>query len=181
VQDMVQIGSGYATRTDPAAFVLGPAGLAFDPRTNTLYVASQAQEVGGVEVGTIFAIANASLTSGDHGTGTVVFADATRLHAPTGMALAPNGDLIIANDDGVNADPNQPSELVEITTAGQFVAQTSIDPLNAGPFDVAVTSVDGKLQLAALNDNQNTVTVWSFQTGTPFPTTFPGLGQNLGF
>jgi DNA-binding beta-propeller fold protein YncE len=165
--------------------VLGPAGLAFDPRTNTLYVVSQAQKVAGVEVGTIFAIANASLTSGDHGTGTVVFTDPTHLHAPTGLALAPNGDLIIANNDGVNVDPNQPSELVEITTGGQFVAQMSIDPLIDGPFGVAVTSVKGqvfgKLQVAALNDNQNTVSVWTFQTGIPFPTTFPGSGQNLGF
>jgi hypothetical protein len=181
VQDMVQIGSGYATRTDPAAFVLGPAGLAFDPRTNTLYVASQAQMVGGVEVGTLFAIANASLTSGDHGTGTVVFADTAHLHAPTGLALAPNGDLIIANNDGVNVDPNQPSELLEITTAGQFVAQTSLDPLIDGPFGIAVSTSGGELHIAAVNDNQNTVMVWSFQTGISFPTTFPGSGPSLGF
>jgi hypothetical protein len=181
VQDMVQIGSGYATRTDAAAFVLGPAGLAFDPRTGTLYVASQAEKVGGVDVGTIFAIANASLTSGDHGKGTVVFADTTHLHAPTGIALLPNDDLIIANNDGVNADPNQPSTLVEITPAGQFVAQTSIDPLIDGPFDVAVSTVKGKLQIAALNDNQNTVSVWTFQNGVAFPPTFPSSGQNLGF
>jgi hypothetical protein len=35
--------------------------------------------------------------------------------------------------------------------------------------------------VAALNNNQNTVSVWTFQTGISFPTTFPGSGQNLGF
>ena len=89
VQDMVQIASGYATRTDAAAFVVGPGGLAYDPRTDTLYVASQAEKVNGTEVGTIFAIANAGTTSADNGKGTVVYADATHLHGPIGLAWRP--------------------------------------------------------------------------------------------
>jgi hypothetical protein len=181
VQDMVQIASGYANRSDNAAFVVGPAGLAFDPRTNTLYVASEAEKVGGVETGTIFAVANASTTSGDHGKGTVVFADPTHLHGPLGLLLASNGDLIAANNDSVNIDPNQPSELVEFTPTGQFVGQFSLDPSIDGPFSLAESSSGGQLNFAALNDNQNTVSIWSFQTGISFPAGFPGGGQNLGF
>jgi hypothetical protein len=181
VQDMVQIASGYANRSDNAAFVVGPAGLAFDPRTDTLYVASEAEKVSGTEVGTIFAVDNASTTSGDHGKGTVVFADPMHLHGPLGMVLAPNGDLIAANNDSVNIDPNQPSELVEFTRAGQFVGQFSLDPLIDGPFSLAVQSDGGQLKFAALNNNQNTVSIWSFQTGTSFPAAFPGSGGNLGF
>jgi hypothetical protein len=179
VQDMVQIASGYATRTDAAAFVVGPGGLAYDPRTDTLYVASQVEKVGSVEVGSIFAVANASLTSGDHGKGTLVYADTAHLHGPIGLVLLPNGDLMAANSDAVNTDPNQPSELVEFTTAGQFVGQFSVDPLNAGAFGVAVTDGGGQFRLAAVNDNQNTVSTWSFQTGEPFPA--GSGGQNLGF
>jgi hypothetical protein len=180
VQDMVQIASGYATRTDANAFVVGPGGLAFDPRTNTLYVASQAEKVNGTEVGSIFAIANASTTSGDHGKGTLVYADSTHLHGPIGLVLAPNGDLIAANSDAVNTDPNQPSELVEFTTTGQFVGQFSVDPNNAGAFGLAVNSSAGQFQLAAVDDNAGpgnagspystvTLSVWTFQTGTAFP------------
>jgi hypothetical protein len=181
VEDMVQIASGYASRTDMAAFVVGPAGLAFDPRTNTLFVASEAEMVGGTEAGTIFAIPNASTTSGDHGKGAVVFADTAHLHGPLGMILLPNGDLAIANNDSVNIDPTQPSELVEITTAGQFVGQFSLDPNIDGPFALAVTSTDGVLRFAALNDNQNTVSIWSFQTGISFPDVLPGIEPPLGF
>jgi hypothetical protein len=167
VADMVQIASGYRTRLDPAAFVVGPGGLAYNPQTDTLYVASQAEMVGGAEVGTVFAVAHAGATAADHGTGTVVYADAAHLHGPIGLALAPNGDLITANSDAVNTDSNQPSELVEFTPAGQFVKQFAVDPLNAGAFGVAVNSSGGQIQLAAVNDNQNTVSVWTFALANP--------------
>ena len=36
VDDMVQIASGYRTRLDPAALVVGPGGLAFDAKSDTL-------------------------------------------------------------------------------------------------------------------------------------------------
>ena len=40
VKQKVQIASGYKTKTDPTVLVLGPTGLAFDPVTGILYVAS---------------------------------------------------------------------------------------------------------------------------------------------
>src|SRR5260370_12632731 len=98
-----QIASGYTHRTDPAALVLGPTGLAFDAKTDTLFVASTADNK-------IYAIHNAEFTQRDGGTGKVIFQDATHLHGPIAMVLAPNGDLIVANGDAANADPNQPSE-----------------------------------------------------------------------
>ena len=78
-----------------------------------------------------------------------------------GLVLAPNGDLITANYDAVNVDANQPSELVEFTTSGQFVGEFSIDPTNAGAFNLNLSSVNGKLQLAAVDDNTNSLDVWT--------------------
>jgi hypothetical protein len=173
VADKVQIASGYATRLDPAAFVIGPGGLAYDPRTDTLYVAAQDELVGGVEVGSVFAIPNAGRTAGDHGKGNLVYADAAHLHSPIGLVLLPNGDLLTANSDAVNTDPNQPSELVEFTPTGTFVNQFSIDPLNGGAFGLNFISSGGQLRFAALNDNQVTASFWSFQTGIDFPATPP--------
>src|SRR5262249_48140121 len=40
VHSMVQIASGYAHRADPAAFQVGPTGLAYNSATGVLYVAS---------------------------------------------------------------------------------------------------------------------------------------------
>jgi hypothetical protein len=156
VASMTTIGSGFAHRLDPAALVLGPAGLAFDASTDTLYVASSDQNA-------VFAISDALFDKGSAGTGTFVFSDPTKLHGPTGLVLAPNGDLIIANSDGSNVDPNQPSELVEITTTGQFVGQLSVDPNNGGAFGLALTvGADGTITLIAVDDNSDQLKFYSF-------------------
>ena len=62
VESMTQIASGYLTRTDPAALVVGPTGLAYDAKSDTLYVASTGDNE-------IFAIPNAGTRKSDGGTG----------------------------------------------------------------------------------------------------------------
>ena len=114
IQSLTRIASGYLTRTDPMALVVGPTGLAYDPTSGVLYVASTGDNE-------IFAIPNAAKRRSNAGMGTLVYQDDTHLHGPLGLVLAPNGDLITANGDAVNTDPNQPSELVEFTPGGQFV------------------------------------------------------------
>ncbi|MDR3638425.1 MAG: hypothetical protein P4L84_31770 [Isosphaeraceae bacterium] len=143
-----QIASGYTHRSDPAALEIGPTGLVFDPARNVLYVASTGDNA-------IFAVRGASTTRTDQGTGRVIDQDSTHLHGPLGLVRAPNGDLIAANGDAVNADPNQPSELVEFTPSGRFVAQFSLDPNPAGPFGIALASAGRSVIMAAVNDNHN--------------------------
>jgi uncharacterized protein (TIGR03118 family) len=161
VESITQIASGYAHRTDPTALVVGPTGLAYDPRTDTLYVASTADNA-------IYAIRDASETEHNHGTGRVVFSDPTFLHGPLGLVLAPNGDLIIANGDAVNTDPNHLNELVEITPTGKFVAQFQLDSGSGGAaFGIAVTSDNGVVRFATVDDNTNMVDLWTFQRSRP--------------
>jgi hypothetical protein len=100
---------------------------------------------------------------GSAGTGTLVYQDLVHLHGPLDLTMAPNGDLIVANSDGSNADPNQPSELVEFTQEGKFVAESPVDPNNGGAFGVALTMI-GKgagYRIGAVDDNQNTITIWN--------------------
>ncbi len=160
INSITSIGSGYMTRTDPAALVIGPTGLAYNPKNDTLYVASTGDNK-------IFAIKNASTRTSSGGTGSVVYADNANLRGPLGLALAPNGNLITANGDAVNADPTQPSELIEFTPGGKFVGAFSIDAQQGGAFGVAVTNVGGLLRLAAVEDITNSVDVWSFETDPP--------------
>jgi hypothetical protein len=151
----VQIASGYGHRADPAALVLGPTGLAFDARRDVLYVASTLDNE-------IFAVPNAERLRSDQGTGVVVYNDPAHLHGPIGLALAPNGNLIAANADAVNADPNQNSEIVEFTPKGQFVAQFSLDAaMPAAPFGIAINTVGRTTSLAAVNDDTNQLEVFS--------------------
>jgi uncharacterized protein (TIGR03118 family) len=151
------IGSGFKSQPNDAALILGPTGLAFDARTDTLFVASTADNA-------VFAIRNAAVTRMNEGTGTMIFQD-PHLRGPLGLALAPNGDLIAANGDAVNTDPTQPSELVEFTRHGQFVGQFSVDAGTGGAFGLAVTNDNGLLRLAAVDDVTNTLDVWTFRTG----------------
>jgi uncharacterized protein (TIGR03118 family) len=155
VQGLTRIGSGYLTRTDPAALVIGPTGLAYDAKRDLLYVASTGDNE-------IFAISKAGKRSSDGGMGSLVYQDDAHLRGPLGLVLAPNGDLIAANGDAVNPDPTQTSELVEFTPNGKFVGEFSIDPSAGAAFGVAVTNVGGILRFAAVEDATNSLDIWTF-------------------
>ena len=147
-----QIASGYAHRCDPASLVVGPTGLALDPNSGILYVASTGDNE-------IFAVPNAMTATSDRGTGTVFIHDDLHLHGPLALALAPNGDLITAQGDAVNPDPTQPSELVEFTADG--VKQRSIDMAAPGSaFGLALGSSGGSLRFAAVDDFLNVLDIW---------------------
>jgi hypothetical protein len=149
-----RIASGYTFRSDPAALVLGPTGLVYDPQRDVLYVASTADNA-------IFGVSGAGNSQHDGGKGVVIYADNAHLHGPLGMAAGPNGHLFVANGDAVNADPKQPSEIVEFTPQGRFVAQLSIDPALDGAFGIAFAQPQHEfVRFAAVDDNTNTVTVW---------------------
>jgi hypothetical protein len=163
LESATQIASGYLIRTDPNALVVGPTGLAFNARTDTLYVASTGDNA-------IFAIPDASDTRHDHGTGRMIFNDSTVLHGPLGLVLAPNGDLILSNGDAVKPDTNHPNELVEITQSGKFVTQFQLDSGNGGgAFGLAVTTENGLVRFAAVDDNTNSVDIWTLSESTIGP------------
>ncbi|MDR3099095.1 MAG: hypothetical protein LBV73_18735 [Paraburkholderia sp.] len=156
------VASGYLHRTDPAALVVGPTGLAYDPLRDVLYVASTGDNA-------VFAVYGAAATNHDGGMGRMIYQDNTHLHGPLALALAPNGHLVAANGDAVNPDPKQPSEIVEFTVDGQFIAQLSVDAVQGSAFGLAfgfAPGTDGKqrLQFAAVDDNTNTATVWTLPT-----------------
>jgi DNA-binding beta-propeller fold protein YncE len=155
VLSKTQIASGFAHRTDPNALVVGPTGLAYDARTGTLYVASTGDNA-------IYAIPFAGITPIDEGKGRLVSNDPQHLHGPLGLTLAPNGDLIAANGDAVNQDPQQLNELVELTPQGKFVSEFQIDNGAAGAaFGLALQVHDDHLRLAAVDDNTNSLLVWT--------------------
>ena len=155
VESITQIASGYTHRCDPAALVVGPTGLAFDSHNGTLYVASTGDNA-------IYAIHNAGRSTEDQGMGDLVYSDMTELRGPLGLVLAPNGNLITSNGDAVNGDPNHPSELIEFTRSGHFVAAMSVDPNGqGGAFGIAVRGSEDAFRLAAVDDVNNTLKVWS--------------------
>ncbi|CAM2161789.1 hypothetical protein BC2230_100159 [Burkholderia cepacia] len=82
------------------------------------------------------------------------------MSGPLALALAPNGHLVTANGDAINADAQQPSEIVEFTVDGRSVAQMQVDTVPGAAFGPAFghASKDQR-QFAAVDDNTNTATV----------------------
>ena len=156
VTSTTQIASGYAHACDAVTFVDAPTGLVYDPESDILYVASTLDNK-------VFAVGDAAETNKDRGRGTIIYSDNVHLHGPLGMILAPNGDLIVSNNDAVNPDPNHASELVEFTIDGQFVKQISVDPAQGGSFGLAVRTSGAAAKFAAVDDNQNILLIWTLK------------------
>jgi sugar lactone lactonase YvrE len=113
---VTRIGSGFAQKTDPAAFVLGPTGVALS-RRGTLFVAD-------TENSRITAIRHAMTRHTSAGNGTLV-SSGGRLNAPLGMTLAPNGNILTVN--GGNG------RIVETTPGGVQVASRFLDRSGSPP------------------------------------------------
>jgi hypothetical protein len=154
IEKATQIASGYGHRCDPAAFVVGPTGVALDEEKDILYVSSTVDNA-------IFAISNASDRTSDAGMGHLVVQDQVHLHGPLGLVLAPNGDLISTQSDAINTDPNQLSEVVEFTPAGKFVAQFQVDPNAGSAFGIALRSHSDGFVFATVDDTTAVLDIWA--------------------
>jgi len=109
------IGSGFSQRTDPAALVIGPTGVALSA-DGTLYVADSLAN-------RTAAIPNAVQRQTSAGRGLTVSANGA-INIPLGLTMAPNGDIIIANGGDGN--------LVEISPNGNQVAVKTVEQGGAG-------------------------------------------------
>lgn len=156
VESATQIASGYGFQCDPVTFVDAPTGLVYDSEKDVLYVASTVDNA-------VFAVHDAAKRTHDGGMGGVIYTDSTHLHGPLGMAVAPNGHLVVSNNDAINSDPNQPSEIVEFTVVGKFVKQISVDPAQGGSFGLAIASSGDVARFAAVDDNASVLLIWTLQ------------------
>jgi hypothetical protein len=98
------IASGFPERTDPAALVIGPTGVAFDNITGTLFVADSLNNRIAAVPNALFR--NDAATDADQTIQTISVGHL--LNDPLGLVFAPGGDLIAANgNDGnlVEVDP----------------------------------------------------------------------------
>ncbi len=153
--DHYTIASGYMHQGDPAALFDAPTGLVYDRQTDRLYVASTLDNA-------VFVVKDASKLTSSAGPGDIVYDDNTHLHGALAMAEAPNGHLLVTNNDVINSDPNQPSEIVEFTKQGEFVKEIPVDPNQGGSFGLAVNKEsDDMAVLAAVDDNTASITIWT--------------------
>jgi hypothetical protein len=148
------VASGYVHQGDPVALFDAPTGLVYDEDRDVLFVASSGDNA-------VFAVHDAAKRKSSAGPGHIVYQDNTHLHGPLGLAQAPNGHLLVANNDAINSDPTQPSEIVEFTKGGNFVKELSVDPMQGGSFGLAVQRMGGQEIFAAVDDVTSNLIVWT--------------------
>lgn len=129
LENSTVIASGLPERTDSAALVIGPTGVAFDRNSGTLYIADSLDN-------RIAAVSSALTRSTSAGTGTTVFSGGS-LNDPLGLTLTPNRTLVAANgDDGnlVEIDPSTSTQL-----AAKLVDNTGTPPGSGALFGLIAT------------------------------------------
>jgi len=142
------IAQGCPERTDPAALVVGPTGVALG-NNGTLYVADTVRN-------RIAAIPEAAVRRVPVNDCGMTVTDNGDLNGPLGLTLAPNGDLLAANGGNGN--------IVEITPAGAQVAKVTADdasvPGGGGVlFGLTVSPFNNHLYF--VDDGMNTLGVYT--------------------
>lgn len=141
ITSLTVIGDGFPQRTDAAALVIGPTGVAL-ARDGTLYVADTLGN-------RIAAIPNALHRTNSAGTGKTVSGGGA-LNGPLGLAMAPNGDILTVNGGDGN--------MVEITPSGNQVAVKMVDVTKTGAGTLFGLAVRPNGQgVYFVNDGNNTL------------------------
>jgi DNA-binding beta-propeller fold protein YncE len=141
--DSTVVASGFPERTDPAALVIGPTGVAFDDATGILYVADSLDN-------RIAAIPDALFRMFPAGTGFTV-SQGGALNDPLGLALTPNHHIITANGDDGNLVEINPESGEQV--AVKLVDNTGGPPPGTGALFGLIVTADG---VYFVDDDSNT-------------------------
>ena len=129
VQAITVIGSHFPEKTDPAALVIGPTGVALG-LNGTLYVADS---VGNRIAG----IPSAATRTNSFGTGMTVLS-VDQLNDPLGLAVLGNGSLMVVNGNNGLA--------INFTPAGSILGQGLLDKSGMPPGAGALFGLAGSSQ-----------------------------------
>jgi hypothetical protein len=160
IESMTVIGSGFSARTDPAALVIGPTGVALSigcsrgdaddcpeggEGQRVLYVADSLNN-------RVAVIPEASTRTTSAGTG-ITLSSGGSLNDPLGLTVAPSGHILTVNGaDGF---------ITEITPRGRQIAKTLLDNSGTPPGSGALFGliVDPELGVIFVDDATNTLNV----------------------
>ena len=136
------VGTQYPWKANKTALVLAPTGLALGSN-GTLYVDNTLTN-------TISAIPQALTRTTALAATASTLAAGGALNAPLGMALAPNGDLVVVNSKDGNA--------VEFSPAGKQLFTKTLIKNGAGDLFGITTTAAG--ELVAVNDAKNVIDIY---------------------
>jgi len=132
VKSIAVIGSGFPERTDPAALVIGPTGVALGKNNKVLYVADSLNN-------RIAAIADPRTRQSSGGVGSTLSSGGS-LNDPLGLTLAVNGDILATNGNDGNLVVTKPNgvqvDTILLDSAGAGVLFGLIDVPGQGVYFV---------------------------------------------
>jgi hypothetical protein len=134
------IATGFPERTDPAALVIGPTGVAIGQNSTTLFVADTLDN-------RIASITNAPSRQ-QPANGGQTLSQGGALNGPLGMTLTPNNHILTANGNDGN--------MVETNQLGGQVATKQADPVGAGNL-FGLTVAPGVDAVYFVDDGTNTL------------------------
>jgi hypothetical protein len=117
LQAITVIGSGFSERTDPAALVIGPTGVALSPGADLLYVADSLNN-------RVMAIPDPVFRDTSAGTGAIVTQGGS-LNDPLGLTVSQDGNILAVNGNN--------GFLVVTTPNGDQVFRTLLDSSGTPP------------------------------------------------
>ena len=145
LESITVIASGFPERTDPAALVIGPTGLALSSNAETLYVADSLHN-------RVAAISDPVTRVTSAGTATTV-SEGGFLSDPLGLTVAMDGNILATN--GSNGF------LVTITPGGDQASETLLDNTGAPPGAGALFGLEPAAQgLYYVDDASNTLNLF---------------------
>ena len=160
IESMTVVGSGFSSRSDPAALVIGPTGVGLSPRCSdedaddcpkggngrqVLYVADSLNN-------RIAVIPDALERTTSAGAGLTLTTGGS-LNDPLGLTVAPNGHILTVNGNDGWA--------TEITPRGQQIAKKLLDNTGMPPGSGALFGLvfDPELGVVFVDDASNTLNV----------------------
>jgi hypothetical protein len=173
-QTPVFITTNLNHQNDATLFLAGPSGLFYDPlpsspTQDTLFIANSKDNA-------VYMLPGAAWNQGPMAPQLFTI-DPQHLSGPLGVALAPNGNLYVANSDGnTQSTTVKPSAISIYNPQGQFQSQFSVDPNAGGAFGIAFQTIgnvnrsarNGSIQVTtpvarfgAVNDNQVNFNLWT--------------------
>lgn len=127
-------------------------GLAFDAKTKVLYVTSGGD-------GSVYAVASAATRTTAVEKGAAVEQNTFFAGVPIVDALAPNGDLLVADNGGLDPFSVQPSPLIEYTTGGRYVDSANPDPNSGAISGIVASKIGNQTWLVSVNELANTLEI----------------------
>ncbi len=158
------IATGFAVNHGKPGGILGPSGLSYSAKNDTLYIVDGTNNtlvafagVSSIAAGGVVVGASGKTFTGPSASSASLVYSGTPLNGPISSALLPNGNIVLGN----TLDPNGKNLMIELSATGKLLDVDNVDKGAAGSIFgmVATGTNDANTKLYFNDDNDNNLQV----------------------